>query len=137
MWSAALTEAGNVTRAVSVAKLTVAATPSSLFSFFSTRAAHDEQVIPPMASSTARRSATVVIGVLLISGCEAPRDRSESSNSFLRTYAWCLSGELVVPRLVQRGRDQPGGQRLLAVHGHRGFPAGDQGHPHVAHAVQA
>jgi hypothetical protein len=33
--------------------LTVAVTPSSLFSFFSTRAAHDAQVIPPIDSSTA------------------------------------------------------------------------------------
>jgi hypothetical protein len=38
--------AGKVTWAVSVAKLTVAVTPSSLFSFFSTRDAHDAQVIP-------------------------------------------------------------------------------------------
>ena len=32
--------------AASVAKLTVAATPSMVLSFFSTRAAHDAQVIP-------------------------------------------------------------------------------------------
>ena len=38
-------------RAFSVAKLTVAATPSIRFSFFSIRAAHEAQVIPPMASS--------------------------------------------------------------------------------------
>ena len=48
-----LTSAGKDTCAVSVAKLTVALTPSSLFSFFSIRAAHDAQVIPPIASSTA------------------------------------------------------------------------------------
>ena len=46
--------AGKLTRAVPVAKLTVALTPSSLPSFFSTRAAHEAQVIPPIASSTAR-----------------------------------------------------------------------------------
>ena len=46
--------AGKLTRAVPVAKLTVAVTPSSLLSFFSTRAAHEAQVIPPMVSSTAR-----------------------------------------------------------------------------------
>ena len=40
--------------AFSVAKLTVALTPSSRLSFFSIRAAHDAQVIPPIASSTAR-----------------------------------------------------------------------------------
>ena len=48
------TEAGKDTRAVSVAKLTVAATPSSLFSFFSILAAHEAQVIPPIASSALR-----------------------------------------------------------------------------------
>ena len=46
--------AGKVTCAVSVAKLTVAATPASLLSFFSIRAAHDAHVIPPIASSAAR-----------------------------------------------------------------------------------
>ena len=49
-----LTEAGKDSRAVSVAKLTVAATPSSLFSFFSILAAHEAQVIPPIASSALR-----------------------------------------------------------------------------------
>ena len=39
------------TRAVPVAKLTVALTPSSLLSFFSTLAAHEAQVIPPIVSS--------------------------------------------------------------------------------------
>ena len=46
--------AGKLTRAVPVAKLTVALTPSSLPSFFSTLAAHEAQVIPLIASSTAR-----------------------------------------------------------------------------------
>ncbi len=45
---------GKLTLAVPVAKLTVALTPSSLLSFFSTRAAHEAQVIPPIASSPAR-----------------------------------------------------------------------------------
>ena len=49
--SPVLTVAGKLTRAVSVAKLTVAVTPSSLLSFFSTRAAHEAHVIPPIASS--------------------------------------------------------------------------------------
>ena len=40
------TSAGAVTMAASVAKLTVATTPSIVLSFFSTRAAHDAQVIP-------------------------------------------------------------------------------------------
>ena len=52
--SPALTAAGKLTRAVSVAKLTVAVTPSSLLSFFSTRAAHEAHVIPPIASSAWR-----------------------------------------------------------------------------------
>ena len=50
--SPALTAAGKLTRAVSVAKLTVAVTPCSLLSFFSTRAAHEAHVIPPIARST-------------------------------------------------------------------------------------
>src|SRR5580692_273321 len=57
MRSATLSDPGNDTRAVSVARLTVAATPSSLFSFFSTRVAHDAQVIPPMT-----RSVVLMIG---------------------------------------------------------------------------
>src|SRR5262245_37102495 len=40
------------TRAVSVAKLTVAVTPVMRLSFFSTRAAQVAQVIPPILSST-------------------------------------------------------------------------------------
>jgi hypothetical protein len=46
--------AGQVTCAVAVAKLTVAVTPSSLFSFFSILAAHEAQVILPIASSALR-----------------------------------------------------------------------------------
>ena len=42
---------GKETRAASVAKLTVAVTPSSRFSFRSTRAAQDAQVMPPMTRS--------------------------------------------------------------------------------------
>jgi len=44
---------GYETFAFSVAKLTVAVTPSRRLSFFSMRAAHEAQVIPPMESSTA------------------------------------------------------------------------------------
>jgi hypothetical protein len=47
--------------AFSVARLTLAATPGNLFSFFSTRAAQDAQVMPPIASSTGRVSSIVVI----------------------------------------------------------------------------
>ena len=46
------TSGGAVTRARSVARLTAATTPSSLFSFFWTRAAQAAQVIPPMTSSS-------------------------------------------------------------------------------------
>ena len=49
-----LSVTGKVTCAVSVAKLTVAVTPSSLLSFFSTRAAHEAQLIPPTAISALR-----------------------------------------------------------------------------------
>src|SRR5437588_2880790 len=45
---------GWATWAFSVAKLTVARTPSSLLSLRSTRAAHAAQVIPPTTSSTVR-----------------------------------------------------------------------------------
>src|SRR5690349_13598282 len=41
-----------MTLAFSVAKFTVAVTPSIRLSFFSTRAAQEAQVIPPMSSST-------------------------------------------------------------------------------------
>ena len=45
------------TRAFSVAKLTTAVTPGSLPSFFSTRATHEAQVIPEIASSTSTAGA--------------------------------------------------------------------------------
>src|SRR6478752_3192820 len=45
-------------RARSVAKLTVASTPSIRFSFFSTRAAQEAHVIPPTDSSTRCRAAS-------------------------------------------------------------------------------
>jgi hypothetical protein len=61
-----VTEAGNLTRAVCVAKLTVAATPSSLFSCFSTRAAQEAQVIPPIASSTVRPGASVRLWLVTV-----------------------------------------------------------------------
>ena len=77
--SSGLTAAGKLTRAVSVAKLTVAVTPSSLLSFFSTRAAHDAHVIPPIDSSTLRPGpsgvttclspASVPIGFVLPPAC--------------------------------------------------------------------
>ncbi|GGM60560.1 hypothetical protein GCM10012275_34550 [Longimycelium tulufanense] len=51
---------GKETWAFSVAKLTVARTPSSLFSLRSTWAAHEAQVMPPIDSST---SCTVVLDV--------------------------------------------------------------------------
>ena len=51
MSSATVSVSGKETRAASVAKLTVAVTPSSLFSFFSIRVAQDAQVIPPMTRS--------------------------------------------------------------------------------------
>ena len=79
--SSGLTAAGKLTRAVSVAKLTVAVTPSSLLSFFSTRAAHDAHVIPPIDSSTlrpgpsgvttCRSPASVPIGFVLLPACGA------------------------------------------------------------------
>ena len=56
------TSAGsNSTAAFSVAKLTVAWTPSSLFSFFSMRTAHEAQVMPSIASVDAggRRAVAV------------------------------------------------------------------------------
>src|SRR5688500_5220984 len=52
------------TLAFSVAKLTVAVTPSMRLSFFSTRAAHEAQVMPPMESSTSAVGAAVVPGTV-------------------------------------------------------------------------
>ncbi len=51
-----MTLPGKSTVACSVAKLTVATTPSSRLSFFSTRAAHDAHDIPPMARVISRLS---------------------------------------------------------------------------------
>ena len=51
MRSATVSVSGKDTRAASVAKLTVAATPSSRFSFRSTRAAQDAHVMPPIMRS--------------------------------------------------------------------------------------
>ena len=65
--SSSVTEAGAVTRPDSVARLTVALTPSSLPSFFSTRATQEAQVIPPTATSTTRRSvASRTLAVLAV-----------------------------------------------------------------------
>jgi hypothetical protein len=50
--------AGAVTRADSVARLTLALTPSSLDSFFSTRATQDAQVMPSTARSMVRAART-------------------------------------------------------------------------------
>ncbi len=49
--SATLTPGPKSTRARSVAKFTVASTPSIRLSFFSIRAAQEAQVIPPIESS--------------------------------------------------------------------------------------
>ena len=75
-----------------MAKLTVAVTPSSLFSFFSIRVAHDAQVIPLMASSTERLSAAMAV----IGACSG------------------LPSEFVVAGFVQGRRDRLGGQRRVA-----------------------
>lgn len=53
MRSATRTSPAYETFAFSVAKFTVAVTPSIRFSFFSMRAAQEAQVIPPIVSSTA------------------------------------------------------------------------------------
>ena len=54
MSSSSVTESGTVRWADSVARLTLASTPSILRSFFSTRATQDAQVMPPTARSTSR-----------------------------------------------------------------------------------
>ena len=84
-----LTVGGATTCARSVAKLTVAVTPSNRFSFFSTRAAHEAQVMPPIERSTVRSSGRVG-----------------------------TSGQLVVAGLVERCRDGVVGERCLARHAH-------------------
>ena len=64
--SSGLTAAGKLTRAFSVAKFTVAVTPSSLFSFFSIRAAHEAQVIPPIDSSTLPTGPAATSGLRMV-----------------------------------------------------------------------
>ena len=59
--SASATDGGYDTRAVSVAKLTLALTPSSRLSRFSTRIAHEAQVIPPIARSTVDTQGTTTV----------------------------------------------------------------------------
>ncbi|EGF50190.1 hypothetical protein HMPREF9056_02769 [Actinomyces sp. oral taxon 170 str. F0386] len=65
--SSTLTVLGAVTRADSVARLTEALTPSSLFSFFSTRATQLAQVMPPMDRLTVRSCSpgSRVVGALM------------------------------------------------------------------------
>src|SRR3954453_20738413 len=70
MRSAGVTPSAKLTFAFSVAKLTVAVTPSSRLSFFSTRAAQDAQVMPPISSSVVCGGSSVV----LIAG-SAPGER--------------------------------------------------------------
>jgi hypothetical protein len=59
---------GSTTWALSVAKLTVAETPGIRLSFFSTRAAHEAQVMPPIRRSTAW---TAWPSVSLLTACSA------------------------------------------------------------------
>src|ERR1700722_16954891 len=115
MRSTTVSGSGNDTRAVSVARLTVAVTPSSLFSFFSNRAAHDAQVIPPMTRS-------VVLMTI----------QNECGSNLLVNPA----GQPVVAGLVKRRDDRRGRERRVACHGDGGRAAGNQFHGHVADAVQ-
>src|ERR687887_518554 len=57
-------DGGSTTCAFSVAKLTVAVTPSSLFNFFSMRAAQDAQVIPSSSSRTSTTLGRLVTGLV-------------------------------------------------------------------------
>src|SRR6185295_18006536 len=66
--SSAVTLSGKSTVACSVAKFTVATTPSTWLSRFSTRVAHDAHDIPPTARVSSRRSAAVA-AVVLAAGC--------------------------------------------------------------------
>ena len=72
-------------------------TPSSLFSFFSIRAAQEAQVIPPMTSSTLWASASwsgvVVVLMRFLSSCTALAQVESRSDC----------GELVFASLVQGG----------------------------------
>ena len=67
MSSSSLTSRVRTMWADSVARLTLAVTPSSLPSFFSTRATQEAQVMPPTARSTVPIGA-VAMGVWLIEG---------------------------------------------------------------------
>src|SRR3954447_12517487 len=61
MRSAGVTPSAKLTFAFSVAKLTVAVTPSSRLSFFSMRAAQEAQVMPPITSSVVCGGAPVML----------------------------------------------------------------------------
>ena len=61
MSSSGVTSSGNSTVACSVARLTLARTPSMRLSRFSTRAAHEAQVIPPMCSVTVFVTASLTV----------------------------------------------------------------------------
>ena len=97
--SPALTAAGKLTRAVSVAKLTVAVTPSSLLSFFSTLAAHEAHVIPPIASS-ARRGAPPCVLTELSPVNALTRSTPAWCTAAFSTYhtpAWYMAGPALGP----------------------------------------
>ena len=116
--------AGQVTLAVPVARLTVALTPPSLLSFLSTLAAHEAQVIPPIASSTARTAppgaaagpapVTVLIRASPLSlpghvrpGPFGKTSRPERTGHHARPAVCSASGELVIASLVEGIRMTP------------------------------
>src|SRR5580693_7413001 len=132
MRSATVSASGNETRAVSVARLTVAATPSSLFSFFSTRVAHDAQVIPPMT-----RSVVLMIGSHERQRAAGSRHGCVGRVTVTVTVAVAVAGQAVGACLVEGSRDRFRGERGVTGYGDRRYPAGNQAHGHGANAVQA
>ena len=83
---AAVRSGSKLTVARSVAKLTVASTPSSWFRLFSTRSAQEAQVMPSIGSSTRWSRSALVISFV---AC-AHRDTS-TVNSAVRTAPSCLN----------------------------------------------
>src|SRR6478752_867053 len=98
---------GSTTWALSVAKLTVARTPGIRFNFFSIRAAHEAQVMPPIRRSTACVMRAHLLGVssMLSWFGDSRGDRAR----------W--SAGKPIAGLVDRLPDRFGWQRVVADHG--------------------
>lgn len=74
------TAGGTVTLARSVAKFTVAVTPSTALSLFSTRAAHDAHVIPTIENSSSRGADDASPVTAAVDTCLIPSSSTNPAN---------------------------------------------------------